>query len=437
MGKWIILAMMLSTDSYAETLMKGRPLQCNFSAYAHGRARTNTLPCWDFDPSYKRNFAGACVFRNGSWQYGTLTYDGKQDKYKFVSTRVCDIGVVVSPPINSMAIRSPRVGDPIEGRTSFVTIEKGIYTSLISESPMGPDETPIMCYRSEVLGIAQNAVACSPEPNDPNYCDFNTTTNKKYLGKWWVQYRGKNKTSPIICLGGVRSSAGDSAAGAYGENQTVVKVETKTQADLKGILPTPEVGSDKPLGFEVAACNITDSNKVVRIPCLNQSDVGFEKWVDAPDSVDPRLTPPGSKISILREEIADIKKKLRMFGKVPNGVVPEMSTLQSSLAEKEVQLAELEADLKDEVDDLLKKIKENNNGMVPKHAGYSISMGTCNVAWRPGFALINGKLSKTADLKPFVEGIYVIHKISTEKEVRKVFCNSAEIVRKININASK
>lgn len=448
MTKLILATLLLPAFSYGETLMEGRPKDCTYSWSSTIGARTQSVTCQDFDPNYAKNYAGVCVFKDKSWQYGNLTYDKKAGKHKFTAKRVCDIGVTVVPPANTLNIKSPRIGDYLEGKTNLVSLTKGIYTSHLSDNPLKADENPILCYRSESRGVAMNAVSCASEPNDPNYCEFTPTPNKKYAGKWWMQYRAKNKKSPVICLGGVKSSSTADAATEYSEDQLLVKVETKTSSELLSTLPAPEVATIKALGFEIAACSITDNKKSIRVPCLNQATTAFDVWENNPEAVLKSLTAKFENakgiyskersLKNMREDIAQASRSLK--NTTSQSYSAELKAKIETLAEKidnlSAEIADIQKDAREDAEKKIADLKTNNGDLVPRYISHDATAGYCHVEWQPASGFKEGELISSPDGSKNVKGAYVYYKRAASKELEKVYCDSAEIVKKTEVKAA-
>ncbi|CAE80360.1 hypothetical protein AB1A81_11745 [Bdellovibrio bacteriovorus] len=422
----------------AETLTDGRPKDCSYSASVNGVARTLSVACNDFDLNYKKNYGGACVYKDGSWQYGNLMYDAKASKHKFVARRVCDIGVVVVPPADTLNIKSPRIGDYLEGKTQIVSLTKKVYTSHLASSPLKASESPILCYRKESRGVAMNGVACSREPNDPNYCEFAATPSKSYKGNWWMQYRGKNKTSPVICLGGVKSTDANEAAETYSENQLLVKVSNKNKTDLLKDLSLPAVGEDNLLDFKIASCSITDK-KTVRVTCLNQEDAGFDVWEDNSELVKSQLTSilGNNKGLHTKETKASLlERDLRNPAKLKSLTAERIAAMEAELSQVKDAIVDLKLEIAEEVDQKIATLRQANGEKVPVRQTPAILAGHCHIDWSPAMGLVNGKVQNFAD-NDRLKGAYVYYKKSNSKTLDKIYCDSVEVVQKTEIQAAK
>lgn len=434
----VLLFMLAPLSAQTETLTEGRPKDCSYSAAINGVARTLNISCNDFDLNYKKNYAGACVFKDGSWQYGNLNYDSKAGKHKFVARRVCDIGVTVVPPADTLNIKSPRIGDYVEGKTNIVSLTKKVYTSHLQSSPLKASESPLLCYRKESRGVSMNAVACAREPNDPNYCEFTVTPNKSYKGNWWMQYRGKNKTSPVICLGGIKSTDTDTAANSYSEDQLLVKVSSKSKTELLKNLPQPALGKGNLLDFKIASCTINDK-KPVRVACLNQETAGFDLWEDNADQVRSQLMKAGSSSKGLPSKefkISNLEKDLRMSAKLKTMTQERIAALEAELSQTKQTVADLKLELSEEVEQKIADLREANGEKVPVRSTPDIQAGYCSIDWSPAKGFVDGKVQTFNDNER-LKGAYVYYKKSGSKTLDKVYCDSVETVQETEIQARK
>lgn len=400
------LLMFSAQNVFAETLMSSRPKECNYSRSSTEKgARTSSLTCNDFDLKYASTFANVCVFKTGSWQYGHLKYDITKKAHKFVALKVCDLGITAIPLAETLDIKSPRVGDYHEGHLDVVNYLKPSYVSLLTKSPLAIEETPILCYRGESRGVAMNAISCSREPNDSNYCEFADVGSKKYKGQWWVQYRSASKRRPVICLGGIKASNLEDAAEEYLEDQVQTSVTKRTAKELLANLPVPKVDQANDLAFEIAACLITDT-KVIRVSCKNQDSAGFDVWensrVDVEASIQKLVEFPNLiKLNLLKRAVLKAKTAVDRDAKQA-----ELNALEAEIAVAfEARLAQFEA--RYGTISPINRTKEENN--------------FCHIEWDP---------------KDGVSRPYVFYKKSGQKSLSRVSCDSVEIVEKKKIIAT-
>lgn len=391
MFKYILGALFLGTLANASDEALGtRPKECNYNRTTKAGPRMQTVVCNDFDLKYKNSYTNVCVFKNGSWQYGHLRYNKSKGTHQFAAVRVCDQGIVVIPEQNTLDLRSPAIGDVLEGKTDLVTKTGKGYASLMKEAPLKKDEVPILCYRTESRGVAVNAVSCNRYPNDINYCEFTDVGSPSYKGNWWVQYRKANKKSPTICLGGVKVSNLNDAAEDYEESQVQVQVESASNAEFVKLLTTPELDAIGDLGYQVAACYVPNLKGVLtRYSCSNESVVSFDNWVNSESELRQKITQevmsakpqerffllyPSYEAALKAYELSlAIKSKLKL--KLPTGV----------LAPSAEDVTNLRDELNAKIEEKLLKIAEQNNGKYPFDRT-SLKENECGVSWEPGEA---------------------------------------------------
>jgi hypothetical protein len=190
------------------------PAECKIS----NGANVSILPCLDFEVQTSSSankdvvYGSACVFEQGAWKRGTISWDYTNNRQVFSVRTVCDKGITTMSPI---VVTGPRLsalnldnsGITKSGTNVTSTMPQGIpnpticYTAANYSSGVYLPGAPVDCDSNSpcvFLSNVANPAAPLPPP-------IHQATPLILSGSFWIRKQTNTPDSPShICVGGVR-----------------------------------------------------------------------------------------------------------------------------------------------------------------------------------------------------------------------------------------